>query len=71
MPAKKTSTTLYNVEKTIPMAAGTASRIKCFASEPVVKSYVLVIASQYASMMMVSISFSLHWLMNWLQVTKN
>ena len=25
MPAKNTSTTLYNVEKTIPMAAGTAN----------------------------------------------
>jgi hypothetical protein len=59
------------VEKTIPMAAGTASRIKCFASEPVVKSYVFVIASQYASMMMVSISFLLEWVMNRFLVTKN
>jgi len=62
---------LYNVEKSIPMAAGTANRIKCFAREPVVKSYVFVITSQYASMMMVSISFLLEWVMNQFLVTKN
>jgi hypothetical protein len=48
----------------MPMAAGTASRRKCPASEPFVRSCIFAMAIGYASMALVSIIFLIWSLIN-------